>query len=189
MPDHQYADVQLASLYDIFYPWKSREDLPFYLPMVMSAGAVIDVGCGTGALLKAARQAGHHGRLCGLDPAVGMLEQARERNDIEWILGDLSKVTFENEFDLMVMTGHAFQVLVSDDEILATLGAAREALTEDGMFAFETRNPCAHEWEDWTEERIAGITTDSGLTVLMRNHLETLEGGQVTFTTSYWSPS
>ena len=50
------------------------------------------------------------GRLCGLDPAAGMLEQARKRSDIEWILRDLSSVSFDREFDLVVMTGHAFQV-------------------------------------------------------------------------------
>jgi len=35
----------------------------------MAAPSVLDVGCGTGAMLHEARQLGHVGRLCGLDPA------------------------------------------------------------------------------------------------------------------------
>ena len=188
IPDHQYSNVELATLYDVFYPWESRDDFPFYLPMIMSVGSALDVGCGTGALLIAARQAGHRGRLCGLDPALGMLERARHQEDIEWILGDTSSVPFENEFDFAVMTGHAFQVLVSDEEISSTLTAIKSALTEHGIFAFETRNPSVREWEYWTEERIEGVTTDSGVTVLMRNQVGTVEGDRVSFTTTYWSP-
>jgi ubiquinone/menaquinone biosynthesis C-methylase UbiE len=189
MPDHQFTDVELAGLYDTFYPWDSREDLPFYLPMVMAAGSVLDIGCGTGTLLKAARDQGHPGRLCGLDPAIGMLESARRRDDIEWILGDTSTVAFENEFDLIVMSGHAFQVLVSDDEISSTLASIRSALSDSGLFAFETRNPTVKEWEHWNDESIDGITTDSGLTVLMRNRVDALEADRVSFTTTFWSPS
>ena len=44
-----------------------------------------------------------------------MLEQARKRYDVEWVHGDLSSVDWDREFDLIVMTGHAFQVLVEDD--------------------------------------------------------------------------
>ncbi len=85
--------------------------------MIMEADAVLDVGCGTGALLHMAREAGHNGRLVGLDPAVGMLEQARRRSDVEWVLGDLAAVAFDREFDLAVMTGHAFQELITDDDV------------------------------------------------------------------------
>jgi ubiquinone/menaquinone biosynthesis C-methylase UbiE len=189
VPDHQFSDVELAALYDVFYPWDSRDDFPFYLPMVMPAGSALDVGCGTGTLLKAARKAGHQGRLCGLDPAFGMLEVAREEQGIEWILGDTSSVDFVDEFDFVVMTGHAFQVLVSDDEISSTLAAIRSALTEQGVFAFETRNPSAREWEYWTGERVEGVTTDSGATVLMRNRVDTLDVDRVSLTTTYWSPA
>src|SRR4051794_8087512 len=83
--DRFFADVRLAALYDAFC--EGRPDFEFYLPLVMSAKSVLDVGCGTGALLHAAREAGHVGRLCGLDPAEGMLQQARRRSDIEWMLG------------------------------------------------------------------------------------------------------
>ena len=54
------------------------EDYRFYLPLIMSAEGVLDVGCGTGALLHWARETGHTGRLVGLDPAEGMLDVARE---------------------------------------------------------------------------------------------------------------
>ncbi|MER6910751.1 class I SAM-dependent methyltransferase [Streptomyces sp. NPDC000594] len=149
MVDHDYADPYLASLYDRLNPTEGRADFAFQLPLLMSAPAVLDVGCGTGSLLKLAREAGHTGRLVGLDPAVGMLEQARLRTDVEWILGDLSTVGWEREFDLVVMSGHAFQVFLTDEELRTVLGGIATALKEGGRFAFETRNPAAREWETW----------------------------------------
>jgi len=70
-----------AAWYDVLNPWGPSDD--FYLDLVMSAACVLDVGCGTGRLLHRAREAGHTGRLCGLDPDPAMLEQARARTDIE----------------------------------------------------------------------------------------------------------
>ena len=72
MVDRLYCDPRLAVLYDRLYPLAAHE-CNFYLPMIMAASSVLDVGCGTGALLHAARRAGHCGRLCGLDPAPAML--------------------------------------------------------------------------------------------------------------------
>src|SRR5262249_45033666 len=141
-----FTDDRLAALYDVFYPPARQADFAFYLPLVMAACAVLDVGCGTGALLRLAREAGHARRACGLDPAGGMLSQARARQDVEWILGDLSSVGWDREFDLVVMTGHAFQELIEDDAIRAALVAIRSALTDDGRFAFETRNPLVRAW-------------------------------------------
>lgn len=149
-----FADPALASWYDALSPTHERADFAFYLPRLMSARSVLDVGCGTGSLLHLAREAGHQGRLCGLDPGAGMLEQARRRPelDIEWILGDLRSVSWEREFDFVVMTGHAFQVLLGDDELRAALAAVRAALTDGGQFGFETRDPLARAWESWTTE-------------------------------------
>lgn len=76
MVDHQFVDAGLAGWYDLLNGSEGRADFAFYLPLVMAAGDVLDVGCGTGALLHFARKAGHTGRLCGLDPASGMLAQA-----------------------------------------------------------------------------------------------------------------
>ena len=83
-----FFEPSLAELYDAFCA--GRKDFGFYLPLVMSARSVLDVGCGTGELLRLAREAGHTGRLCGLDPANAMVDEARKRSDIEWVLGDLT---------------------------------------------------------------------------------------------------
>lgn len=165
MPDSAFEDPQLAALYDAMSPWNDRSDFGLYFPMVMAAESVLDVGCGTGALLHRARETGHAGRLCGLDPALGMLEQARKRSDVEWVHGDLSALSPEDGFDLIVMSGHAFQVFISDDEIHQALSAIRDALTDEGRFAFESRNPLAREWERWRETYRGTVEDPSGARV------------------------
>jgi ubiquinone/menaquinone biosynthesis C-methylase UbiE len=190
MVDRLFSEPSLAALYDLFSPWERRSDFHFYLPFIMSARAVLDVGCGTGAMLHRARESGHTGRLCGLDPAPGMLEQARKRSDIEWILGDLASVSFDREFDLVVMTGHAFQVLVEDRDLRAALAAIRSALTDDGRFAFETRNPLAREWERWTPDKFAEVTDAHGARVrLVREVQRPVQGDLVSFTHIFTSPA
>jgi SAM-dependent methyltransferase len=158
--DCWYSDRSLTGFYDPFCV--GRQDFDFYLPLVMSAGAVLDVGCGTGALLRRARQGGHVGRLCGLDPADAMLEHARGQADVDWVLGDLSSVDWEREFDLVVMTGHAFQVLVSDDDLRVALAAVRRALTDGGRFVFDIRHPAVREWEGWTARDAVRLTSPAG---------------------------
>ena len=186
MVDRLFSEPRLTELYDAFCA--GRPDFPFYLPLVMSAKSVLDVGCGTGELLRLAREAGHAGRLCGLDPAEAMLQVARQRPDVEWVHGDLAAVDWCSEFDLVVMTGHAFQVLVQDDQLRTSLAAIRSALTEDGRFVFETRNPPARGWEAWTPDNAVEIV-HSGRLVRMEHQVDTpVAGDTVSFTTTYTSP-
>lgn len=162
MADQLFADAYLASIYDIWHPRSVRDDYDFYLPRIMAADAVLDAGCGTGTLLADARALGHQGRLCGIDPAAGMIERARRFRDVEWVLGELASAPWRGAFDLAVMTGHAFQALVSDEEILASLRAMRRALKPGGRFAFDTRNPAVRAWESWRPENAACIAGPSG---------------------------
>jgi SAM-dependent methyltransferase len=188
MVDRLFSDIGLAALYDAFCPREQRRDFDFYLPLVMSANAVLDVGCGTGAMLHEARRLGHAGRLCGLDPAAGMLEQARKQLDIEWVLGDLASIAWKRQFDLVVMTGHAFQVFIGDDELRASLAAVRSALTLDGRFAFETRNPVAREWAEWKPENAVEVTDARGETVRMTRQVETpFDGSTLSFSHTFTS--
>ena len=188
MVDRLFAQPRLAELYDRWSPGEQREDFAFYLPLVMAAPRVLDVGCGTGELLGMARRAGHRGRLCGLDPAGAMLAQARRRADAEWVLGDLGAVSWAQEFDLVVMSGHAFQVLLGDDELRLALAAIRRGLVPGGRFAFETRNPPARTWERWTPEHPVEVTGPAG-TFRMEHQVELPADGEfVSFTTTFTSP-
>ena len=191
MIEHQFTEDRLAALYDRFYPPARRDDFAFYLRLVLAAGAVLDVGCGTGALLRLAREGGHAGRLCGLDPAAGMRNQARQRSDIEWVHGDLASVRWEREFDLVVMTGHAFQEFVEDDEIRVALATIRSALTDDGRFAFETRNPLDRAWERWATDYSGEVPDATGAPVRCEYRVELPVAGNVvrsvsTFTSPGW---
>ncbi|MFI6642041.1 class I SAM-dependent methyltransferase [Streptomyces sp. NPDC050504] len=194
MADSAFADETLAALYDPGHPSELRADFAFYRPLIMAAPAVLDVGCGTGSLLHSARDAGHTGRLCGLDPAPGMLKVARARvphGSVEWTLGDLSSVSYDREFDLVVMAGHAFQVFVTDTELRTALAKIAAALADGGRFAFETRNPSARAWEGWTVRDPVKVTGPDGEEVAVTREVEEPAPGArtVSFTTRYDAPS
>jgi SAM-dependent methyltransferase len=187
MVDRLFSDPDLARWYDQLSA--GREDFRFYLPLVMSAHSVLDLGCGTGDLLHRARVTGHAGRLCGLDPAGAMLDLARRRSDIEWVHGDAASAGFGGEFDLVVMTGHAFQVFITDDELRAVLAAVRSALTDDGRFAFETRNPAARAWQEWTADRVWEVTDASGAVLRYWRQVQTpVNGDLVRFAAMFAGP-
>ena len=185
MPDRQFADPHLAALYDPLVGREARADFNFYLPLILAAESVLDIGCGTGALLHWARERGHAGRLTGLDPAVGMLTVARTRDDIEWMLGDPSTLTTDREFDLVVMSGHAFQVFLADDELQNALLAIHRALRPGGVFAFETRNPAARAWEQWTAGHSLTFTAPDGSQAAYTAEVEEIAGEIVRFRASY----
>ncbi|MEW2394659.1 class I SAM-dependent methyltransferase [Streptomyces sp. NPDC046862] len=188
MVDRAFSDVTLAGLYDALHPWGPGDE--FYLGLVMGAGAVLDVGCGTGRLLGRARESGHRGRLTGVDPAAAMLVRARRRAPgVEWVLGDLDSVRWRGEFDLVVMTGYAFQELVGDEELRRALRTVRQALAPHGRFVFETRNPAARAWEGWTAERERAVTDDNGDVVRVWHEVESpVTGDRVTFTGTFDGP-
>jgi ubiquinone/menaquinone biosynthesis C-methylase UbiE len=181
-----YADARLAVFYDQLNSWGRDRD--FYLSLVMSAESVLDVGCGTGSVLRRAREAGHAGRLVGLDPAAAMLDQAKARADVDWILGDLGTVPFEREFDLVIMTGHVFQVFLTDDDIEAALTAVRAALTDGGRYAFETLNPQLHPWEQWTGSTQV-IAADGAVVTAANTNPRLVDSQIVEVTGSFSSPS
>ncbi len=201
MNDPLFLNPRLVELYDSQASWESeiviggrtvrrREaEFSFYMPMLMAADRVLDVGCGTGELLRLARAAGHSGRLCGVDPAGPMLELARKRADIEWVVGEAAVGGWDKEFDLVVMTGHAFQVILEDELIVSTLAAIRSALTEHGRFVFDTRNPLVRDWESWTPDVVWELVGPDGATVRKWHKIEAVKGDLVTYSTTFTSPT
>lgn len=182
-----YSDEEAAVLYDVLNAWGPSDD--FYLALVMDAKSVLDVGCGTGALLHRARQAGQAGRLCGVDPDRAMLGVARRRADIEWVKATAAAMAWDSEFDLAIMTGHAFQALIGDDELRASLTAIRQALADGGRFAFETRNPLARAWESWNPQNAMDVVDPLGRLVRISYEVESVVGDVVTLTETTSDPN
>ncbi len=91
-------------------------------------------------------------------------------------------MAWDNEFDLAIMSGHAFQVLVDDDDLRASLTAIRRALADGGHFAFETRNPLAKAWESWNPENAIDVVDPAGRPVRIAYEVDSVVGDVVLFT-------
>lgn len=174
-----YPDADAAALYDLLNPWAASDD--FHLRHVMAADSVLDVGCGTGMLLHRARREGHTGRLVGVDPDAAALDRAGARRDVEWIRGTAS-LTSDHEFAHALMASNAFQCLVTDEELSASLTAIRAALRDGGTFAFDSRNPRARAWDRWTPDHAADVVDHRGRELRVAHRVEAEEGDVVTFT-------
>ena len=163
--DEVFEDSLFASLYDHFNGWDICDDFYLGLARTLKSGArVLDLGCGTGLL--ACRIAEEGFAVTGVDPAEGMLGVARARPGAErvsWIKSVGQTMRLPQRFDLIYMTGHAFQALLTDDDAIAVLRTARDHLADDGLLAFETRNPARKAWLSWTpDKRRSAATADHG---------------------------
>jgi SAM-dependent methyltransferase len=178
-----YSDAQAAALYEVLNPWDpALAEVRFCTRQVLAADAVLDIGCGTGGLLHRARELGHRGRLVGLDPDPAMLDRARSRDDIDWIEARAADAAWEAEFDLVTMTGNAFQCLTTDGELRDSLAAIRAALRPGGRFVFGTRHPQAREWESWTPAHAFDVVDAAGRPLRMSYDVEAVADGIVTLT-------
>lgn len=146
-----YADARLVDLYDLLNSgdWDHR----FYAERIgHQHRQVLDLGCGTGTLAVRLASLGH--RVVGVDPSEMMVNYARRRPHaaaVQWIVGDARRVPRLPPFDVVTMTGHAFQCVLSDDEIADTLQTIHGMLVPGGCFMFESRNPVGCPWESWTK--------------------------------------
>lgn len=152
MPCASYTDPRLAAVYDPLNP--PAADTAFYLALAgETPKTVLDMGCGTGLLASELAARGH--RVTGADPSAAMLDIARHRaggERVTWIETEAATLSLATRFDLIVMTGHVFQVFLEDRAVLAALRALRRHLAPGGRLAFETRNPAVRDWETWTPQ-------------------------------------
>ncbi|WP_108854476.1 class I SAM-dependent methyltransferase [Albidovulum aquaemixtae] len=147
--DRLYRDAALARFYDLDNGW--TDDRSFCLNMARGCASVLDLGCGTGEL--AIRIAGdYHTAVTAVDPALAMLNLARSKRGagrVTWVEADARDLDLGRSFDLIVMTGHAFQSLLSERDRAACLTAFARHLAPEGRFIFDSRNPARCEWREW----------------------------------------
>lgn len=154
MSDH-YNQAELAVLYDDENGWDVSADFYRDLAQRIGANSLLDLGCGTGTVTRGiVRAIGGSG--FGVDPAAPMLDVARRNTTdeaIEWIVGDAREIRLGRQFDLIIMTGHAFQAFLTEADQIALFRTVAAHLAPEGRFAFDSRNPAAREWLEW---RMAG---------------------------------
>ena len=180
-----YQNAQIAEIYDLANPWAPEYD--FYLSLAgLRPCSVLDLGCGTGTLCCALAARGH--RVTGVDPAAAMLAVARSKphaEQVEWVESSAQNYKTHRRFDLIVMTGHAFQILLTDADALAALQTMRDHLKERGRIAFETRNPrvdWAGEWATRPSRMLPGGQLFETLEITGK------DGEFISFQTSYRLP-
>jgi SAM-dependent methyltransferase len=180
-----FTEDDVTALYDLVCPWRAEPGTSdaLYTEAALAANSVLDVGCGTGQMLHQLREAGHTGRLVGIDPDAAALRRARRRGDlaIEWVEGSAADIPWTGEFELATMANNGFQCLIEDDEVRASLAAVRAALVVGGRFLFETRHPQARAWEQWASAG-PSRTDCQGRPLLQSWQVESVVDGVVTMT-------
>ena len=127
--------------YDMEDP--SDTGVEFYSALAQEAGgAVLEIACGTGRVAIPIAQLGFP--VVGLDIVPGMLAQARSKSaglPTRWVEGDGRSFDLGEQFRLIFLTGNAFQAFLTNADQAALLRRVHAHLHDQGLFAFETRNP------------------------------------------------
>jgi ubiquinone/menaquinone biosynthesis C-methylase UbiE len=186
MGSSAYHNPRLARVYDTLNP--PTPDLDFYERLAGSeCKTILDVGSGTGRFACRLAALGHD--VVGAEPAEGMLGVARNRpggEQVKWVQATATELKLKERFDLIVMTGHVFQVFTTDKEILAVLRNLRVHLKCHGRLAFETRNPLAREWEQWIPTLTREVLRIEGEgQVIAHNDIHSVVGELVTYETHF----
>lgn len=150
MQDRLFEDPELVQFYDAENGW--ADDTRYCLTLAKGARSVLDLGCGIGLLAAAL---GGSREVWGIDPAGAMLDVARQREGgslVTWVQADARTARLGRLFDLVLMTGHAFQCVLTDDDQRALCQTIAAHLAPGGTFIFDSRNPDREEWREWVPE-------------------------------------
>ena len=186
MPCASYSDPRLTAVYD---PLNAQDyGTPFFRDLAgTTPKTILDIGCGTGRLACDLAARGHH--VTGADPAAAMLGVARQRpggNKVTWIEADAVGLSVGTRFDLIIMTGHAFQVVLEDQEVQAALSNLHRHLAAGGRLSVETRNPEVRDWDSWKPDETREKVEVPGIgTVEVHYDIASEEGQLVTFETHF----
>jgi SAM-dependent methyltransferase len=143
----------IAELYD---PWSRSvvEDVGFYVEEAVAAGGpVVELGVGTGRIAIPTASEGI--RVIGVDSSPGMLEVCRQHAELAGVaelldlrLGDLRRPPVSERVRLVTCPFRAFLHLMSDDERVDALVAARDLLVPGGRLVFDVFAPGRDDIED-----------------------------------------
>ncbi len=167
MIDHNNLE-EFADPYTYDIEDNNDTGVAFYTALARETGGpVLEIACGTGRVSIPIARLGF--AVTGLDIVPGMLDLARSKSTdlpMRWVEGDARAFDLGEHFRLIFVTGNAFQAFLTRADQEALLARVREHLHDEGLFAFETRNPRwanletrdeEEEWQTYTNlHRISG---------------------------------
>ena len=97
---------------------------------------ILEVGCGSGMLARRFIKSGYD--YLGLDLFNEMLDIARsEVKSDRFIQGDMRSLTFNNQFDAVLITGRSIAYVLENNGILDTLNGIHKSLEDGGLLIFD----------------------------------------------------
>jgi SAM-dependent methyltransferase len=141
----------------------SDTGVAFYRALARETGGpVLEIACGSGRVTIPIARDGVP--VTGLDIVPGMVERARSKAaglPARWLVGDARTFALAERFRLVFLTGNAFQAFVTNADQEALLRRVQAHLHDQGVFAFETRNPL-----------LPNVRPPAGLFVTLDTHTE-----------------
>ncbi len=137
MPQQRTLDQLNAEVYDLATPdW--RGEIDFYRDYAKEAKArgqaLLEAGCATGRV--ALRLAPDSIKVIGVDSDSAMLERAQHKSgnasNVHWIQADMHALDLGETFGLILVTGHAFQSMLTAKDQLTCLEALKRNLAPGG---------------------------------------------------------
>jgi len=167
----QLEPSELKRLYDLLRPtetpspehlwWKrqqAREDFEWVAPHLALAGAVLEIGCSEGSLLREFRDRGW--TVCGVEPSA-FAEFGRREYGLDILQGSFEDMELPAQaFDVVV----ALRVLEHVSDPRAVLARGRSLLKRDGRLYLEVPDawkPRHHPAEFWGAHHLRLFTHDS----------------------------
>ncbi len=134
---HLYST--LASIYHEMYQqiFDYDKEFSFYDTILKKNNCtkILEVGCGSGLLAKRFIENGYD--YIGLDLYEEMLVIARkEVNADKFVRSDMRNISFDEQFDAVLITGRSIAYVIENKGLLDTLNGVYKSLKDNGLFVF-----------------------------------------------------
>jgi SAM-dependent methyltransferase len=130
----------LASVYHEMYQhvFDYDKEFSFYDSILKKNNCkkILEVGCGSGMLARRFLKNGYD--YLGLDLSREMLDIARsEINSDSFIQCDMRSLSFDQQFDSVLITGRSIAYLTENLDIIITLSGVHNSLKDNGLLVFD----------------------------------------------------
>ncbi len=164
---------------------------------------ILDIGCGTGRHAIELAKRGY--TVTGIDLSESQLNHAKQKAEAEQVSVDFQqtdarRLTFRNEFDLIIMLCEGgFSLMETDEMNFAILNNATQALTRQGKFIFNALNalfPLYHSVKEFLNNSAEGQTEHNSFDLMTFRDQSTFntaddDGQKITLNCNerYYAPS